>query len=101
MKAILSLPSSTMMSAKNPSGAKETYRIVEVVLLRALLLVPLDNTEFGLILRILHDVPVKCLISAAPELETAHLLVLSVDTSSFDQFCLELLDCVLNLSYPT
>jgi len=100
MKAILSLPSSTMMSAKNSSGAKETYWIVEVVLLRALLLVPLDNTEFGLILRILHHVPVECLISAASGLETAHLLVLSVDTSSFDQFCLELLDCVLNFSYP-
>lgn len=80
--------------------SKDTYRVVEVVLLRALLLVPLDNAEFGLILRILHDVPVKCLISAASGLETAHLLVLSVDTSSFDQFCLKLLDCVLNFSYP-
>lgn len=38
-----------------------TYRVIEMVLLGALLLVPLHNTELGLVLRILHDMPVQCL----------------------------------------
>jgi hypothetical protein len=70
-----------------------------VILLRALLLVPLDYTELGLILGILHYMPVKCLTSAISKLETeTHLLILSVDTSSFNQFRLELLDSVLQVS---
>jgi len=38
-----------------------TYWVVEVIFLRALLLIPLDNTELGLILGILHHMPVKSL----------------------------------------
>jgi hypothetical protein len=80
---------------------KRTYRVVEVVLLRAFLLVPLDDTELGLILRILHHMPVECLnmSSTLYTIVSTYLLILSVDTSSFDQFRLELLDGVLQVSY--
>jgi hypothetical protein len=99
-KVNLSLPSSTILSVRNTRVEQNSYRVVEVVLLRALLLVSLDDTELGLILGILHHMPVECLTSATFRLETkiAHLLVLSVDTSSFDQFRLELLDSVLQVS---
>jgi hypothetical protein len=97
----ISLPSSTARQLSYLRTKKKTYRVVKVVLLRRLLLVPLDNTELGLILGILHHMPVECLSSAAPSSlnGATYLLILSVDTSSFDQFRLELLGSVLAVSY--
>jgi hypothetical protein len=82
----ISLPSSTARQLSHLRTKEKTYRVVKVVLLRRLLLVPLDDTEFGLILGILHHVPVESLSSAAPLVhdEATYLLILSVDTSSFD-----------------
>jgi hypothetical protein len=62
----ISLPSSTARQLCHIQTKGKTYRIVEVVLLRRLLLVPLDDTELGLILGILHHMPVECLSSATP-----------------------------------
>jgi hypothetical protein len=82
----ISLPSSTARQLSYLRTKKKTYRVVKVVLLRRLLLVPLDDTELGLILGILHHMPIESLSSAASRVHyrATYLLILSVDTSSFD-----------------
>lgn len=51
-------PGSAVRHAAEEGG---TYRVVEMILLRALLLVSLHDTELGRVLGVLHDVPVECL----------------------------------------
>jgi hypothetical protein len=77
-----------------------THRVVQVILLRALLLISLNDTKLGRFLWILHHMPINGLSAyqpTHPSITTmTYLFILSVHLRRFYELVLDLLNRILH-----